>query len=189
MTKREEFYQVALQLIYQKGFKATTMREIAEAIGIEAASIYNYIDSKQTLLVDLLFEMSHAFHQNINHINTSTYAPIDKIKAIVALHIRLTVENPYKAALLTNEWRHLKEPNLEKFIAEREYYEQQVKSILIQGIEDHTLKPMSADIISQTFLGSLRWLFYWYIEHKEEANPIELEKQMTDFIINGLIKR
>ena len=48
--KRERFLQAVLQLIHEKGFKATTMRDIAEKLNFDVANIYNYIDSKQSLL-------------------------------------------------------------------------------------------------------------------------------------------
>jgi len=56
-----DIYDSALKGIYRQGFKATTMRGIAADIGIEAATIYNYVDSKQELLETMLFSIADKF--------------------------------------------------------------------------------------------------------------------------------
>lgn len=185
-STKERLYQICQRLFYEKGYKGTTMRDIAAEMGLEAASIYNHIDSKMDMLDTWLFEMSEAFHKGIEHIIDSSHTPADKIRAIIALHIRITVNEPYKAALLANEWRNLKEPRLTQFTTERDLYESQVRSVIEEGILEGEVVKLSSEILTQSLLASLRWLFHWYIRHKNDMNPVELEKQMTEIIMRGL---
>ena len=71
-TRREEIKNAAARLFRKRGYKATSMRDIAEAVGIKAASIYNHIKSKQELLSDLLMEIAIIFTKEMEMIqNTS----------------------------------------------------------------------------------------------------------------------
>lgn len=185
-TTREKFQVETLKLFQQKGFKATTMRDIAKRLNIEAASIYNYVNSKQELLDRFLFDIANKFHQGITNIEGSSYSPLEKIKAIVGLNVRLTVENPYQVALLVSEWKQLKEPRLQEFIQNRTDYESKFRNVIKAGMDVGELRPMDLEIATFSILSSIRWLFSWYTPEKANINPIELEKQMIDFILKGI---
>lgn len=183
--KKQRFFQVALSLIHEKGFQATTLRMIAEQLGCDVANVYNYIDSKQGLLEKFLFGISAEFHQGMQQIRASTYSPQDKLRAVIHLHVKLATEKPHVVSLLANEWRNLREPRLSAFVAEREAYENGVKAILKEGIASGTIRAMDLEIATFTFLSSVRWLFSW-VTQQQEVNPFELEKQLGDFVFLGM---
>ncbi|MEM9936739.1 MAG: TetR/AcrR family transcriptional regulator [Bacteroidota bacterium] len=185
-TRREKFDQVALELIHQKGFKATTMRDIATSLSCDVANIYNYVSSKQALLEKFLFSISAAFHDGVDDIASSSYSPTEKLKAVIGLNIRLTHERPYEIALLVNEWRNLKEKELDKFLAERTAYEQKVECILQEGIESGEFKSMDLEIMKYAVLSSVRWLYSTYTGSGPKMNPVELERQITGFVLGGI---
>lgn len=183
---REKFIETTLQLFHSKGFKATTMRDIAGVLDIEAATLYNYIKSKQQLLDDLVFDIAHQFHDGLHDIYQSSYSPLEKLKSIVNLNVRLTAAHPYQVALLVSEWKHLKEDRQKEFLANRGSYEEMVRNIIAQGMSEQELRPMELEIATYSFLSAIRWLFSWYIKQGEKLNPIELEKQIADFILKGM---
>ena len=187
-TPKDRFLEETLKLFHEKGFKATTMRDIADRLNIEAATIYNYVDSKQSVLDNFLFEIADKFTVGIKNIEESSYSPLDKIKALVSLNVRLTWEHPYKIGLLVSEWKHLKEPRLTEFLDNRRQYEAKFETIVQAGIEAGELREMNPDIATFAILSSIRWLFSWYTPEKSELNPIEFEKQIIDFILKGIQK-
>ena len=183
---RERFETEALKLFYEKGFKATTMRDIGERLDVEAATLYNYLKSKQELLDRFLFEMADRFQKGIRDIELSSYSPTEKIRALVGLNVRLTMENPYQVSLLVSEWKHLKEPRLTAFLENRADYESRFRSIIAAGIQSGELREMDLEVATYSVLSSIRWLFSWYTPEKKQVNPVEMEKQMVDFILHGL---
>ncbi len=187
-TPKDRFFEETLKLFHEKGFKATTMRDIADQLNIEAATLYNYTESKQAILDDFLFEIADKFTSGIKNIEASTYSPLDKIKALVSLNVRLTWEHPYKIGLLVSEWKHLKEPRLTEFLENRKHYETRVESIVRAGIKEEELRNMNPEIATFAILSSIRWLFSWYTPEKAALNPIEFEKQIIDFILKGIQK-
>ncbi len=185
-TRKVKFFEESLILIHEKGYKATTMRDIADRMGFKVANVYNYIKKKEILLETYLFNISGEFHKGIAQISSSSYSPKEKLKAVVSLHVRLTAQKPYEIALLLNEWRHLKEPKLGEFIAERNEYEESVKAIVKEGMQQGELREMDIDIATHAVLSCVRWLYDKYTKHSKNVNPVELEKQLTDFILRGI---
>lgn len=181
--KRRAFYNIALSLIKKKGFKAMTMRDLATEMQCDVANIYNYTKSKDTLLENLLFEISEKFHSGISAIETSGFSAIEKLKAIISLHIRLTVEYPNQVLLLVNEWRNLKEDSLKKFINFRNTYEKSLATILEQGVHNKEFDIENIEFTTNCVLSSLRWLYGW---NHDNFNHVELERMMRAFIFGGL---
>lgn len=185
--RKKKFLDESLKMIHEKGYKATTMRDLADRMGFEVSNIYNFIESKEALLETYLFQISEDFHTGIDHILESSYSPTEKLKALVSLNIRLTSTKPYQVGLLVNEWRNLQEPKLTRFVERRGEYEEKVRIIIREGIDSGEFRPFDMDIITHAVLSSVRWIYYWYTDHSEEVNPIELEKQLTEFVLGGVI--
>lgn len=186
--KKKRFFQIALKLIAESGFKAMTMRSLAMTMNCDVSNIYNYVKSKHALLEHLLFEISNKFHQGMIAIESSNENPTEKLKAVIALHIGLTVENPYQVVLLVNEWRHLKAEKQHDFILLRDTYEKKLQVILAEGAEIGVFKIDNLDFTSNCILSSIRWLYDWYNPIHPSITPMELERLMTKFIFNGIDK-
>lgn len=187
-AKKEQFLEVVLKLIHKKGFKATTMRDIAQELNFEVANVYNYIDSKQSLLEGYVFDTQDEFHNAIDLIIDSTSAPNEKLKLVVSTYIQITTKRPYEQALLVNEWRNLKEPRLQEFVSRRKEYENKVQGIISEGVEQGQFRDLNVSLATQTVLASLRWLHNRYLGEESTINLIETEKQILEFIFRGISK-
>lgn len=188
-TKKEEFLQASLKLIHEKGFKATTMRDIAERMGFDVSNSYNYIKSKQEILESFLFRTSHEFHEAIDNVLGSSYSTPEKLKLIIATHIQVASKKPYEVALLVNEWRNLKEPRYKEFVSLRDSYEKKLGNLLKEGMESGVFKTMDIEIATAIILASIRWFYDRYADNQKGMNPIELERQIVEFLFNGISNR
>ena len=183
----KELRGIALEILATKGYRAMTMRDIAKELECEVSNIYNHVKSKQVLLDKLLFEISNKFHDGMLDIESSSYGAMEKLKAVISMHIRLTIENPYQVQLLTNEWRHLVKDRQEEFIQLRNLYEQRLRSILKEGVKTGSFRIENIEFSMNCILSSIRWIYSWYSPStKDEMNPLDIEKYMTQFIIRGI---
>ncbi|APQ18623.1 TetR/AcrR family transcriptional regulator [Maribacter hydrothermalis] len=187
-TKRERFLKVALQLIHKKGFKATTMRDIAHELNFDVANVYNYIDSKQSLLDTFLFSIQDEFQDSIDFIVASTHTSKEKLLLVVTSYIEITARRPFEQALLANEWRNLKEPRLHEFLNRREGFENKVKTIIQEGITNGEFRKIDVEITTQIILSSLRWVYLSYINPQSKINSEIIELELTNFISAAVIK-
>lgn len=183
-SRRQQIVEEAARLFRKKGYKATSMKDIAEQVNMEAASLYNHIKSKHEILSELVLFIAYKFENGMKDIEQSSYSPFEKVKALIALHIRITTENPYAVALQTQDWKHLEESFLTEFIGIRRDYSRCFLSIIKKGMELGEIKKANPEIMLNSILSSVRWLYDWYNENRE-VSPIELEIQIMELLING----
>ena len=80
IDRKTEIINVAAKLFKEKGYSAVTMRDIAQAMDIKAASLYNHIKSKQEILVLIVIEIAEEFTNVMNQIVNSDISAIKKIE-------------------------------------------------------------------------------------------------------------
>lgn len=184
--RKERFFSTATQLMSEMGYKAMTMRELATRLGCDKSNIYNYTRSKQELLDIILFEIADKFHKGISEIEDSSYSAIEKLKAVIRLHINLTFENPDKLHIHVNDWKFLEDERKKIFIKRRKSYEKKIEKIVEFGIKEGSIRAGKNSFYKNCILSSLRWLYTSDIPSKKNMNPIEMEKNITEFILNGI---
>ena len=183
-TRKEEIIKTAAKLFKEKGYSAVTMRDLAKAVNIKAASLYNHIDSKQDILKTIIISLAEEFTEGMETIKSSEAITIDKLRAIVALHVNITIQNTYGMASLNNDWMHL-EDQLEHYLALRKTYEQDFIEIIQSGIEAQEIRNANPEIIMFSILTTLRSLYLW-LPKKDDLNRQELAKNLGDVLINGI---
>jgi len=184
-TRKEEIVRTAEMLFKQKGYSAVTMRDIAQAMGIKAASLYNHIQSKQEILSNIIITIGEQFTKGMAQIVSADITSIEKLERIIALHVQITIENPSKMATMNNDWMHLEE-QIEYYLTLRKNYEESFRQILKQGIENGELKNVNSEIILFSILSTLRSLYLW-IPKKEDIKKEDLLGILSKVLLTGVV--
>jgi len=183
-TRKDEIILTAAKLFKEKGYSAVTMRDIAKAMGIKAASLYNHISSKQDLLKEIIISLAEEFTIGMDSILKSNVNSISKLKQIVSLHVNITHLNVFGMASLNNDWMHLEE-QLEYYIDLRHNYEDNFRKILNEGVKNGEIINSNPEVMLFSMLSTLRSLYLW-IPKKEDLNLSELSSNLSDVLINGI---
>lgn len=101
-SRKEQIIKAAAKLFKEKGYSAVTMRDIAKALDIKAASLYNHIASKQDILKYVIISLAEEFTEGMNVIYSSSESSIDKLNQIISLHVDIAYRNPYQMSSLNN---------------------------------------------------------------------------------------
>lgn len=185
-TRKDEIIKTAAKLFKNKGYSAVSMRDLAKAMGIKAASLYNHINSKQEILKIIIISLAEEFTEGMKQIKASHGSCIDKLKQIIKLHVEITSKNTFEMASLNNDWMHLEE-KLEYYLQLRSNYEDEFRDILQEGIKNNEIVDTNVDITLFSILSTLRSLYLW-IPQKDDLNPEELAQNLSDVLINGINK-
>lgn len=176
----------AARLFKEKGYSAVTMRDIAQALDIKAASLYNHIKSKQEILVLIVIEIAEEYTNTIRAIESSQATSIQKIERVIQLHIDITIKNPDALASLNNDWMHLPQEALRSFLHMREEYEAIFRRIVKKGIAEGEIKNYNAEVIIFTILSTIRTLYLWYGK-KQDFNANTLKMNLKKVLLEGII--
>lgn len=185
-TRQQEIIRVAAKLFKEKGYSAVTMRDLAKAMGIKAASLYNHINSKQDILNTIIISLAEEFTEGMKQISTSNDTCIEKLKKIIQLHVNISSKNNYGMASLNNDWMHL-ETQRTYYKKLRSDYENDFKTILKDGIKAGEIVNAKPDVMMFSILTTLRSLYIW-IPKKEDLNLEELTNTLSQILIKGINK-
>ncbi|HEU0135905.1 MAG TPA: TetR/AcrR family transcriptional regulator [Flavobacterium sp.] len=186
LDRKSEIVGISAKLFKEKGYSAVTMRDIAQALNIKAASLYNHIKSKQEILTLIIIEIAEEYTSTIKDIVSSEESTITMLNRVIQLHIDITERNPDALASLNNDWMHLPPAELKYFLEMREEYEEQFRHIIITGISLGEIKKLESEIIIFSMLSTLRTLYLWYGK-KSQFNAATLKKNLRDILIDGIV--
>ena len=171
----------------EKGFPATSMRDLAEAVGIEAASLYNHIQSKSEILQEIVFRIANECNVHLESLEDNDMSSIKKIESLIRFHCQMMLNRFDDYTVMINEWIHLSEPYLTNFTTQRRSYVQKMESIIDEGIRNKEMKNVLPYVAMLTILSSVRGLEFWHRSGKK-VTPQTMEDNMVIHLISGLKK-
>ena len=126
LTKKDLIFQAAARLFKEFGYQATSMRQLAKEVGLEASSLYSHISSKQELLAQICMSEANKYLDHMNKVMKEEVEIISILKAMSYFHIEVAVDDPVSATVFSDEWRYLEEPTLTEFRTIRKEYESRI---------------------------------------------------------------
>ncbi len=186
-TKKEIIIEKAARLFREKGFGAASMRDLAETVGVEAASLYNHIQSKSEILQAICFKVANEFISHLEKIEMSSEPILKKMETIIRLHIRMMLEQYEFVYISDHEWRHLPEPYLSNFLNQRRSYRKRLGDIIEEGINNNEMKNIEPYVAVLTILSAISGIESWQRSRKS-INAETLESNMVKYLIEGLKK-
>ena len=186
-TRKEVIIQHAANLFKEKGFKATSMRELADVVGVEAASLYNHIKSKNELLNIICFDVANKYLAKMDEVEADKCSTISKIEKLLRFHITGMVLHFQEIYVSDREWKHLDNPYLSNFQNQRRTYRKRFASLIEEGIKKKEIKKIDAPTAVLILLHAVSGIDSWH-RSKEKINGKELEENMVTILIEGLKK-
>lgn len=186
-TRKEVIIAEAAKLFREKGFSATSMRDLAEHVGVEAASLYNHISSKAEILQEICFKVANQFMSHIDEVDNSPMTAIAKIEAILRFHIRQMVEHYEEVYVSDREWKHLTEPYMQNMQSQRRAYRQRIAQIITEGIRKGEIKEIDAPTAVLIMLHAVSGIESWHRSTKKIEGHV-LEDNMVMILVEGLKK-
>ena len=186
-SKKEFILKKAAQMFREKGFAATSMRDLAETVGIEAASLYNHIRSKNEMLETICFDVANRFTMFMDELDANNQGSIKKIETLLRFHIKQMIESFEEVIVCDREWKHLDEPYLSNFHNQRRNYRKRFALIIEEGIKNGEIKKVDAPTVVLIMLHSVNGIESWH-RSTPKITAKELEDNMVLIMIDGLRK-
>lgn len=184
-AKKDLILQEAAKLFREKGFGGTSMRDLAEKVGIEAASIYNHIRSKDEILEEICFGAGRKYDEQLSEIERQDISYPGKLEMLIAFHVQMIIEDGAAVSVLNNDWKFLSAGKMTEFKTMRNEYEKHFATLLKQGMEQGFFKQMNVSIALFTILSALRWVELWY-KPSRGVSKDDLAKDISALLMNGI---
>lgn len=183
--KHAEIFSAALKLFQAKGYHGTSMQDLATAVGIQKASLYYYIRSKEELLVTVCERGSGAFTQELNEIVASDLPPTEKLKRAIECHLGALCAQLDLFTVFLHEQKFLGETEKQKLRGEGNRHAELLATILEQGMAAGEFREVNVTVTALAILGMCNWLYEWYSPNGALA-PREIAAMFSELALNGL---
>ena len=184
-SRKDVIVRKAASLFREKGYKAASMRDLAEAVGVEAASLYNHIKSKSELLHELVFSVANKFVLKMDEIESENISSLEKMEKLLRFHITEMIHNYEEVYVSDREWKHLSDPYLSNYQNQRRVYRKRIAAIIEEGIRNKEIKTIDAPTVVLIFLHAVSGIESWHRSTKK-ITATELEQNMVTILIDGL---
>jgi TetR/AcrR family transcriptional regulator, cholesterol catabolism regulator len=188
MTERKrEILAASQNVLKEKGYAATSVRDIAKALSMEPASLYSHFKSKEEILKITCFDMADKLEIGIAEVNDIYFNAEEKLRTAINLHVKVLTQNLNSAMIFIRDWRNLTGKSLDQFILKRNAYEAGFREIVQTGINEGIFNETDKKFAALTILSSVNWIVEWYKEDGSLSSE-QIATKLSDFILSGLKK-
>ena len=188
MTERKkEILALSQSVLKEKGYAATSVRDIAKALDMEPASLYSHFKSKEDILKITCFEMADKFELAVKEVNDIYFNAEEKLRMAIKLHVEILTQNLDSALIFIRDWRNLTGTSLTQFTAKRNVYEEGFREIVQTGIDEGIFNETDKKFAALTILSSVNWIVEWY-KPEGNLNAEQIAEKLSNFILSGLKK-
>ena len=186
-TRKDIIIRKAAELFKEKGYTAASMRELADIVGVEAASLYNHIRGKSELLHLICFDVANRYAQFMDEVEADNMPCLQKIEKLLRFHIENMVKNFDEVYVCDREWRYLDEPYLSTFQNQRRTHRKRFAEIIEEGILKKEFKKIDPTTAVLIMLHSISGIESWH-RSKQKFDGKELEENMVMILVAGIKK-
>jgi AcrR family transcriptional regulator len=184
-TRREQIEDVASALFSDRGYRATSMRDIARELDLQGASLYAHIPSKEAVLASIVERAAERFHQAIQPIAQGPGSAAGRLRRMIDAHVRVVASSPQRAHVFLFEWVSLGEERRGAVSRSRDAYEEQFTTVIAEGIASGELALQDARMAAVFLLSAMNALAHWY-RPDGPLGPEAIAEQYADLFLHGL---
>jgi AcrR family transcriptional regulator len=186
LEREQEIYDVAAEILHKKGYAATTLQEIATAVGLLKGSLYYYIDSKG----DLLYRITRKIHDEaIANLEAAQAAPgpaAARLRLLVESHVLSFGRRLTSIRVFYTEYAALPVERRQEIMTDRRRYENYVGELLVEGVADGSFCPdLDVRIITNAILTMVNTVYLWYRPGRD-ASIENVARAYADYALAGL---
>lgn len=186
--RKSQIHHAACKLFHEQGFHGTSIRDIAERVGMLGGSLYSHISSKDEILWEIVDAAADRFFAALRPIVDSQLGTLQKLKAAIVAHVGVIAGDMDAAAVYTVEWRHLVPNRRAAFTKRRDEYELMFRSLVREAIHSRFIASPDETTATLFILSVLNWMFTWY-RPDGPMTPEDVGRWMSEYIFDGLRRR
>jgi TetR/AcrR family transcriptional regulator, cholesterol catabolism regulator len=185
ISRKDQIVEIATDLFMKNGYSASSMRDLANEVGIEAASLYSHFKSKEEILQIICFRMATEFFESLDKIQQANLSSSEKLSKAIHSHVLVITKDIKASAVFQNEWKHLSNPYLADFLEMRNEYEIRFRNIIKEGISNGEFKNVDEKFAVMTILSSINWIHNWY-KPSGKMKSVEIADNFSKLLIEGI---
>ncbi|HLN63309.1 MAG TPA: TetR/AcrR family transcriptional regulator [Symbiobacteriaceae bacterium] len=184
-NKQADIVAAAVQLFHQKGFHATSMQEIADAVGLQKGSLYHYISSKEELLAVIIQGVIDQYNARLEAVSALDLPVRQRLELAVRNHLQGIADNVAMLTIFLRESYALNSAQQSLIGAATARYNRMFEELYQEGVSTGEFRPRDPRLVTRTLLGACNWFHRWF--RPEGAQSVEeLAGSMVEILFQGI---
>ena len=187
--KTAEIFRVAAGIFCERGFHATSIHEIAEAVQLTKAGLYYYIKGKRDLLYRIMDLAMQSIEELVIEVASHETEPAERLRAVVREHAQLVAqEGSAPFAILVDELEGLEAEERESIAKRQRRYVRFIRSILDELNQAGQLREGVDSLpASYALLGMVLWTPRWYTEGGP-LSPSDVAHHLSEMALASVLR-
>ena len=184
-TRRRQIEDAASALFSSRGYAATSMRDIAKALDLQGGSLYAHIPSKEAVLATIVEEAAEAFHAAVRPVAERGAPAAERLREMVAAHIRVVTGGRERAKVFLFEWTFLGEERRQAVTRSRAAYQGYFERVVAEGVAGGEFGAVDPRLAAVFILSAMNAMAYWY-RPDGPLGPDDLAGHYAGLFLGGL---
>jgi len=181
--RRHEIFNATVHLFLEKGFRETSMREIAEAAGMGKSSLYDYFKTKNDILLwameDEILDLITIAEEIINQ----SISAIDRLHQVMLKHLEFLVERKDFYLKLSFEVQRLAIESQQRIQLKRHAYQDMIRHLIDEGVQEGAIRPVDSLLVTRVLITALTPTVF---TSRPTGTPQEMLEDAFDIIMKGI---
>ena len=187
MTKRDMILETATRLFAAEGFEKTSVRRIAEEVGLSVPGMFHYFPSKEAMLNESMIGFMDEGFKGLKEIYDSKRGTVEKLEEVCKFYVRHYVGHQAELTILVTEGKSLSPKHRRDFVDKQRVYVEALKKLLGDLAKEDLLKSIDHSVLAFIFFGMVNYTYTWY-NPQGTMGPDELGDAFSKVFLRGVLK-
>jgi AcrR family transcriptional regulator len=183
--RRLQIEEAASALFRERGYAATSVRDIAQALNLQGGSLYAHMASKEDVLWSIVTRAADRFNAEVGPIAEDDAPPAEKLRAMIRAHVGVVTNIQKDAAVFLHEWRFLSRDRRAEMSARRDAYEQLFRDVITDGVAAKEFREVDPRTTAMAILSALNGIPTWY-RPGGALTAADIADQHADLFVHAL---
>lgn len=183
--RKQQIEDAASTLFRERGYAATSVRDIAHALDMQGGSLYAHVASKEDVLWAIVVRAADRFNAEVGPIAASDRPAARKLRKMIRAHVAVVTSAQKDAAVFLDEWRFLSPERRATIAARRDDYEGLFRKAIAQGVASGEFGRVDPAQTAIVILSALNGVAGWY-SPDGKLTAAQIADQHADLFIRAL---
>lgn len=181
----QEVLDVAAKLFMDKGYRSTSLADIGAQLGMNKASLYYYVKSKEELARQLVLRAAKRLRDVSRSPQLDALSAIEALEILVREHCAVILDHPKEMSLLIQQRRFVEQGVFEEIVERERLYAANLRAVIARGMEEGVFRRLDASVATQLVLDTVNGLLRWY----RQGGRVPRERVIDEvcrYVVGGL---
>ena len=160
--RRQQIEDAASALFRERGYAATSVRDIAQSLNLQGGSLYAHVASKEDVLWSIVSRAADRFNTEVAPLALNGAPAPSRLRDMIRAHVSVVTSAQKDAAVFLDEWRFLSADRRDQVAARRDAYEALFRQAVADGIHAGVFAAVDVRITATAILSALNGIAAWY---------------------------